>query len=187
MACNCSKCNPSGSCGCSDTALHTPCFYTECTVGNERCSEISCAECVSYCGTGFRIVSGNNIFQVNPGDRYDMILQKLSLMIVNGFGACNADNLHHAPYNLYAKNITNTAAAILWNNESSLSTGISIYYNTLTGTGPWILANSIPVAPAVLKYELKNLTPNTNYKIKLVSLYQNSPCDSVEILIKTLV
>lgn len=187
MSCHCSKCNPFKPCGCDDTALHSPCVYTDCGVGSERCDDIQCAECVSYCGTAFRIQSGNDIFQISTGDRFDMILQKLSLILINGFGTCNADNVHHAPYNVYAKNITNTGVVILWNNESTFTTGISVYYNTVVNPGPWVLANNTPVAPTVLKYDLKNLTPNTDYKIKLVSLYQNTPCDSVEILIKTLV
>jgi len=186
MACNCNKCNPNKPCGCDDSALHAPCSYTDCGVGSERCEDVQCAECVSYCGTSFRIVNGTNIFQISEGDRLDMILQKLSLILINGFGTCNADNVHHAPYNVYATNITNTGVTVLWNNESSLTTGISVYYDTVTSPSGWVLANSIPVAPTVLTYQLANLTPNTQYKIKLVSQYGTALCNSVEILIKTL-
>jgi hypothetical protein len=115
-----------------------------------------------------------------------MILQKLSLILINGFGPCNADNVHHAPYNVYATNITNTGVTILWNNESSLTTGISVYYDTVTSPSGWVLANSIPVAPTVLTYQLANLTPSTQYKIKLVSNDGTTLCNSVEILITTL-
>ena len=53
MACNCTKC--SSQCGCADTALTNACTYTDCSVGSERCSDVQCAECVSYCGTSFQI------------------------------------------------------------------------------------------------------------------------------------
>ena len=53
MACNCTKC--SSTCSCSDTALTNACTYTDCSVGSERCDDIQCAECVSYCGTSFQI------------------------------------------------------------------------------------------------------------------------------------
>ena len=52
MACNCTKC--SQNCGCADTALTNACTYTDCSVGSERCSDVQCAECVSYCGTSFQ-------------------------------------------------------------------------------------------------------------------------------------
>ena len=186
MSCNCNKCNPNKACGCNDTALHAPCSYTDCSVGSERCEDVQCAECVTYCGTSFQVVKGADVFQINEGDRLDMILQKLSLIMINGFGECNADNLHHAPYNVYATQITNTTATILWNAESSLTTGISVYYDTVIAPSGWTLANNIPVAPTVLTYQLTGLTPSTQYKIKLVSDNGISICESVEILITTL-
>ena len=186
MSCNCNKCNPKKACGCYDTALHAPCSYTDCSVGSERCEDVQCAECVTYCGTSFQVVKGADVFQINEGDRLDMILQKLSLIMINGFGECNADNLHHAPYNVYATQITNTTATILWNAESSLTTGISVYYDTVLSPSGWVLANSVPVAPTVLTYMLENLTPATQYKIKLTSTDGSEMCDSVEILITTL-
>lgn len=189
MACNCNKCNPNKPCGCADSALHTPCSYTDCSVGSERCEDIQCAECVSYCGTAFQVVEkqSGDIFKIDTGERLDMILQKLALMIVNGFGTCNADNVHHAPYNVYATNITKTTATILWNGESTLTTGISVYFDTVIAPSGWVLANTTPVAPTVLTYQLTGLAPSTQYKIKLVSNDGSTLCDSVEILITTLV
>jgi len=188
MSCNCSKCNPNKPCGCADSALSTPCSYTDCAIGSERCEDVQCAECVSYCGTSFQVVDEQteNIFQIQNGERLDMILQKLALMIVNGFGTCNAENLHHAPYNVYATNITNTTADILWNGESTLTTGISVYYDTVVAPTGWVLSNATPVAPTVLTYGLTGLTPSTQYKIKLVSNDGSELCESVQILITTL-
>lgn len=186
MACNCNKCNPNKPCGCADSALHAPCSYTDCSVGNERCEDVQCAECVSYCGTSFQIDSQNGLFKIEQGERLDMILQKLALMMVNGFGTCNAEDVHHAPYNVYATNITNTTVSIVWNGESTLTTGISVYYDTVVAPSGWTLANSTPVAPTVLTYQLTGLTPSTQYKIKLVSSDGSGTCESVEILITTL-
>lgn len=186
MSCNCNKCNPNKPCGCADSALHTPCTYTNCGVGSERCDDVQCAECVSYCGTSFQVERAGNIFKVESGERLDMILQKLALMVVNGFGACNADNVHHAPYNVYATGITNTTINLVWDGESSLTTGVSVYYNNYTTPGPWILANSTPVAPNVNTYQITMLAPNTTYKIKLVASNGTSTCDSVEIIVTTL-
>lgn len=188
MSCNCSKCNPNKPCGCADSALHTPCSYTDCSVGSERCDDIQCAECVSYCGTSFQVVQepSGNILKVETGERLDMILQKLALMIANGLGACNADNLHHAPYNVYATNITNTKVTVLWNGESTSTTGINVYYDTVAGPTNWVLANPTPIAPTVLTYQITGLTPSTPYRIKVVSTNGIISCTSVEILITTL-
>jgi len=187
MACNCNKCNPNKPCGCNDTALHTPCSYTDCSVGSERCEDVQCAECVSYCGTSFQIEKENvGLFKIETGERLDMILQKLSLMIVNGFGPCNAEDVHHAPYNLYAGDVTNTKITVIWNGESSLTTGISVYYDLAAAPVGWTLANAIPVAPTVLTYQVTDLAPSTQYKIKLVSSDGSAYCESVEILVTTL-
>jgi hypothetical protein len=190
MSCNCSKCNPNKPCGCADSALHTPCSYTDCSIGSERCDDVQCAECVSYCGTSFQVVfpgEGDLILKVEQGQRLDSIIQMFALMITNGLNTCNAYNVHHAPYNVYATNITNTKVDILWNGESPFTTGISVYYDTVIAPSGWILANTIPVAPTVLTYQLANLTPTTQYKIKLVSSDGVLVCESVEILITTLI
>lgn len=196
MACNCSKCNSNKPCGCADSALHTPCTYTNCGVGSERCEDIQPAECVSYTGTSFQLERAGYIFKIETGERLDLILQKLALTFINGFGPCNADNMHHAPYNFYAGAITNTTIDLIWNGESSLTTGISIYYIPYNNEGvstfislpepSWVLANSTPIAPNVNVYPLTGLAPNTSYKIKLVASDGNSTCESVVLLITTL-
>ena len=58
MACNCSNCN-TDPCGCQDHGLTTPCTYTNCATGNERCDDVQCTECVSYCGTSFQVVKNS--------------------------------------------------------------------------------------------------------------------------------
>lgn len=186
MACNCSKCNPNKPCGCADSALNTPCSYTDCSVGSERCDDIQCAECVSYCGTSFQIATQDGLIKIEQGERLDMILQKLALMIANGIGACTADDLLHAPYNVYATNITTTTLNVVWNGESTLTTGINVYYDLYAAPVGWTLANLTPIAPGVLNYNLTGLAPATTYKIKLEATDGVATCDSVEIIITTL-
>jgi len=187
MACECNKCNPTKNCGCADSPLNTPCSYTDCSVGSERCEDIQCAECVSYCGTSFQIGSSGLLIKIESGDRLDSIIQKLALLLSQGLGACTSDDLHHAPYNFYATLVTSTTLSLVWNGESSLTTGINVYVdNAVTPTG-WTLVNITPIAPTVLTYDVTLLTPATPYKFKLESTDAGmAACDSVEILITTL-
>ena len=182
MACNCNKCNPS-KCGCSDPAISNPCTYTDCSVGSERCSEVSCAECISYCGTSFQVGGVGQIIKIDTGERLDLIIQKLALMISQGVGVCTADDVHHAPYNLYAANITNNSAMILWNGESTLTTSIEVFIDDGTG-----FVSAGVVSPTVLQLALTGHVSATDYKVKLTSTDASAAtCDSVEILFTTLV
>ena len=127
MACKCNNCDPQKACGCTDSSLTTPCTYSDCSVGSERCADVQCAECVSYCGTSFEVESSGGFFiRVNTGERLDSIVQRLALMMSKGLGACTADNVHHAPYNVFATSITKDSAVIQWNDVSSLSTSFIV-------------------------------------------------------------
>lgn len=175
-------------CGCQDSALTTPCGYTDCSSGNERCEDLQCAECVSYCGTSFQAHFGAYTLQISSGERLDQILQKFALIFTQGLGACTADNLHHAPFNLYAQNITSSSVDVVWAGTSNLSVGYEIYYDTIVNPSGWTLANTSGLIPISMNvYTLTNLAPNTGYKIKIVSEDSGqNVCDSVEILIETL-
>jgi hypothetical protein len=182
MACNCNKCNPAKPCGCSDPAITNPCTYTDCSVGSERCVDVQCAECVSYCGTSFQIGATGQIIKIETGERLDSIVQKLALMISSGVGACTADDVHHAPYNVYAANITSNSAVILWNGESTLTTQIEVFVDSGSG---YVTAGT--VSPTVLQLALTGLVAATDYKVKLTSTDAGAAtCDSVEILFTTL-
>ena len=183
MACKCNKCDPQKACGCEDTALTTPCTYSDCSVGSERCADVQCAECVSYCGTSFEVqqVGGDAIIRIETGQRLDSIIQQLTLILVKGIGACTASNLHHAPYNVFATSITKNSAIIQWNNVSSLTSTFEVK-NATTG-----LALSTALASTVTSFTLTGLTPSTNYKIKVTSTDSlGATCDSVVIDFTTL-
>ena len=184
MACNCSNCN-TDPCGCQDHGLTTPCTYNNCATGNERCDDVQCTECVSYCGTSFQVVEGTNTLKVVTGERVDQIIQKFALMIANGFGAGNADNLHHAPYNVYAEAITDTSITVVWNGVSSLSDHLDVFVDS--GSGYSQAANTSDIATTSTKFVLTNLTPNTEHKIKVQSTDAGSATtDSVELIVSTL-
>ncbi len=182
MACNCTKCNP-GKCGCNDSALTNPCTYTDCSVGSERCEDIQCAECVSYCGTSFQIGNPGEIIKIETGERLDSIVQKFALMLSQGIGGCSADDQMHAPYNLYASDITNTTVTLLWDGESSLTTAVNVFYDS--GSGP-VLVNSVPIAPGVKTYTISGLTPATSYQFYLEANSGGAPCKSVVLLVETI-
>ncbi len=182
MACNCDKCNPTKNCGCKDTALTNPCTYTDCSVGSERCADIQCAECVSYCGTSFEVGAPGTVIKIETGDRLDSILQKFSMILTQGLGACTSDDLHHAPYNVYAANITNSGFTVVWNGESTASTQIDVQVDSGSG-----YASVGIVAPTVLQLAVTSLVADTEYRIKLVSTDAlAATCDSVVIIVRTL-
>ena len=188
MACNtCNNCGNSSPCGCKDHGLSTPCGYTDCGPGNERCDDIQCAECVSYCGTTFRLETEGGTLEIQQGERLDSIIQKLSLIIVNGLGACTATDVHHAPYNVYAQDISGTTATVVWSGTSSLTAALDIYYRVDSLTpGPWIQANTLAISPLVNTFTITNLAPGIKYVayIKSEDTLAN-PCDSVQIVFTT--
>ena len=184
MACNCTKC--SVKCSCSDTALTNACTYTDCSVGSERCDDIQCAECVSYCGTSFQIGDPSALLQITKGERLDSIIQKFAMMISNGLGACTSSDLQHDPYNVYAGVITSSTASVLWNGIWGSSTGINIYIDTQIAPGGWVLQNSTPIVTTINNYSITNLTASTAYKVKVVDNGNSAACKPIEILFSTL-
>lgn len=184
MACNCSKC--SSKCGCADTALTNPCTYTDCSVGSERCDDVQCAECVSYCGTSFQIGNPGSLLQISKGERLDSIIQKFAMILSNGLGACTSNDVQHDPFNVYAGVITSGTASVLWNGTWSGSTGVNIYYNTQIAPGAWILANPTPIVTTIFNYTITNLLASTAYKVKVVDAGNSGSCEPIEILFSTL-
>jgi len=186
MACNCNKCNTNKNCGCNDSALTTPCTYSDCSIGSERCEDVQCAECVSYCGTTFEVGNVNNLIKIESGERLDSIIQKFALILSQGLGPCTSDDLHHAPYNVFATDITDSSALIQWNNISTETVTFSVeYYDTSVGL-PWLVATT-GLLNTVSSYALSTLLPAKNYKVRIVSTDSLlSDCTSVVILFDTL-
>jgi len=184
MACNCTKC--SSKCSCADTALTNPCSYTDCSVGSERCDDIQCAACVSYCGTSFQIGDANAQIMIKSGDRLDAIIQKFAMIFANDLGSCTSEDTQHDPYNVFAGVITKSTANILWNGIYSNSTGVNIYFDTQVAPSGWTLANATPIVTTVTNYTITNLVASTAYKVKVVDNGISAGCKPIEILFSTL-
>ena len=183
MGCNCTKC--SSKCSCADTALTNPCTYTDCSVGSERCDDIQCAACVSYCGTSFQIGDTGAQIVITSGERLDSIIQKFAMILANGLGACTSDDVQHDPYNVYAGTVTSSTINVLWNGIYSNSTGINIFYDTQINPQGYVLANSTPIVTTVNNFTITNLVASTAYKIKVQDAGNSAACKPIEILIST--
>jgi hypothetical protein len=155
-------------------------------VGSERCDDIQCAECVSYCGTTFQIGDPSALLQITKGERLDSIIQKFAMILSNGLGACTSNDLQHDPYNVYAGVITASTASVLWNGIWSSSAGINIYINTQVAPGAWVLQNTVPIVTTINNYTITNLSASTAYKVKVVDSANSSSCKPIEILFSTL-
>jgi len=110
------------------------------------------------------------------------------MLLSQGLGSCTSNDLHHAPYNVFATNITNGSATIQWNNISTDTQNFLVqYYNVSVGT-PWLDAVALPGLPnTALSYELTTLLPATTYKVRIVSTDSlASNCISVVIMFDTL-
>jgi|TARA_R110000850_G_scaffold158654_1_gene282911 hypothetical protein len=155
-------------------------------VGSERCDDIQCAECVSYCGTTFQIGDAAALLQINKGERLDSIIQKFSMILANGLGACTSNDLQHDPYNVYAGVITASTASVLWNGIWSSSVGLNIYVDTQVSPGGWVLQNTVPIVTTINNYTITNLSASTAYKVKVVDSGNSAACKPIEILFSTL-
>jgi len=186
MACNCTKC--SQSCGCADTALTNACTYTDCSVGSERCSDVQCAECVSYCGTSFQIGPALTRITITKGERLDSIIQKYAMILSNGLGACTSTDVVHDPYNVYAGVITSSTANVIWDGIYSSSTGINIYVDTQINPSGWgtPVNGSTAIVTTISNYTITNLIASTAYKVKVQDAGIGAACEPIEILFSTL-
>ena len=184
MACNCTKC--SQKCGCADTAITNACTYTDCSVGSERCDDVQCASCVSYCGTSFQIGDASARIVITSGERLDSIIQKYAMILSNGLGSCTSSDLQHDPYNVYAGTVTNSTISVLWDGIYSNSTGVNIYIDTQVSPSGWVLQNANPIIVPTNNFTISNLVASTAYKIKVVDNGNSASCKPIEILISTL-
>jgi hypothetical protein len=184
MACNCTKC--SQKCSCADTAITNACTYTDCSTGSERCDDVQCASCVSYCGTSFQIGDPGSRIVITSGERLDSIIQKFSMILSNGLGTCTSNDIQHDPYNVYAGAVTGSTISVIWDGIWSNSTGLNVYIDEQITPVGWTLANPLgPIVPTVNNFTITNLTASTAYKVKVVDA-GNTGCKPIEILISTL-
>lgn len=184
MSCNCTKCEPN-KCGCSDAALTNPCTYTDCGPSGERCQESLGAECVVWTGATSEVINGSGEnFVISEGERLELILQRVMLVLADGLGACTSSTGFHAPWNLYFGTVTNNSIQILWAGEDPTTTSVSIEMDdAITPTG-WVSQGT--VTGGVFQFTVGSLVANTAYKFRLVADDGVTTCISVIIYKSTL-
>ena len=179
MACN--KCGhtKSSPCACNDHGLTTPCSFTNCTTST--CEEVYCYECVVDCFKnsgrqtnvwGAEIVDSTNSdpaneFSVHQGDSVLKILQKLALRVTDPAGPIVSAQLAITPVTI--DNVTSTSLKLNWGAPPSTVTSISIYQAAFGSTSYSLVTTLTTNLASTLSYDVTNLTPNTNYKYKLIS------------------
>ena len=188
---SCTKCK-STPCGCSDHGLITPCEPApDCSPGVETCDEITCAHCVSYCNDTFQIsdpANGDILFEITSGDRLDAILQKMALwMTQNGTPDCSTLIDNHAPLYVNVTNVTNTSAIVSWIGEAPDSLSFQVEYKLVTNPATILWTLSSTIGLGVGTGTITGLVPATQYLIRVGSVGPSQDCESVEILIETLI
>jgi hypothetical protein len=143
-----------GKCGCADTALITPpsTLDTIDCPNKELCPETFSGSCIVY--TGNNIVDTN----INYGDRYDIIVQKLALLILN------PDNINNAVPYLKVSEIGSTTATVTWK-DALCTTGYVVEHKLPTD----IAWTSSATLTNVTSYSLTGLLSNTVYQVRIMT------------------
>ena len=154
-------------CGCADTSQTMPCVYNDCRAkGAEKCEDLMCASCISYCADTFEASLGNTILQIASGDRLDRILQRMVLFITN------ASCVDSAPQLVSLGTITSTAVIVEWSGVPNAAT-VDVEYK-LPSSGGWTTAAS-SLNTSTVSHEVTGLVANTMYQFRVM----NGSCSSV--------
>lgn len=183
MSCNCKTCQTT-KCGCSDAPYTNPCSYTDCGPTGERCDDSIGAECVVWTGPTSEVISGGQNFVISEGERLELILQRVMLVLANGITNCTSSTGFHAPWNLYFGTITTTTIQIIWAGEDPTTTSISIEYDLAVNPTGWTTHGTI--TGGVYQYTVNNLQVNTAYKFRLTASDGSTTCTSVIVYKNTL-
>lgn len=163
-------------CGCTDVGLTTqsPCGHPDCP-NPEKCAETFSGECIVY--TGDTIVDVN----IQYGDRFNEIVQKLALMITNP-SCSQPDSTCQSVIGLMSTSITTTSVNIKWNSVPDVisysieyKTPASLTWNVISGISPITYPTQ----------SINGLLPNTEYQIKVNTMCSLTSCFSLTILIRT--
>lgn len=173
------KCGHTDECGCKDTALEIPANFSNDPAvcpDPEPCSELFDMACICY--NGPPIVD----LGINPGDRFDDILQILILGITNpgcilpGNACISALNVTTIPTVCTSNSIT-----VTWD-LSATAVNYQVEYKESTGS-TWLL---LPiVGPTVTQDTMGGLTPDTWYDIRVNAICASGNCYSLTMQIKT--
>lgn len=91
--------------------------------------------------------------------------------------------LTRKPSNLVVTSVTTTTASVIWDDAAEASDGLKLYLSTNGGT---TYTYNQTVAFGVETASITGLTPNTNYKIKLVAYKATNESDAITDSTKTL-
>jgi len=145
-------------------------------VGSERCEDIQCAECVSYCQETFSVTKSGNTLGVTEGERLDFVLQRFALFIQY------PDNWNKSILHLFRDTLTNSTVKLMWQGVPNGVTAIKVHQANAGGTYSLIAT----LSPFVTEYEVIGLTPGTNYQFKVAATVGGTDFDSVDLFITTL-
>jgi len=165
-------------CGCVDKGLttQTPCSQnTPDCPDPEQCAETFSGECIVY--TGDTIVDAN----IQYGDRFNEIVQKLTLMILNP-GCMDVSAACQSALGLMSIAITSTTATIKWN-AVPLATSYVLEYKEASSL-TWLLMPAVFPVPYPGQV-IGGLTPNTDYHVRVSTICPSGNCYSLTILIRT--
>lgn len=167
------NCGHRSKCGCEDVPMTTnnnPCTTNDCI--GDKCVETYCQQCISYCQDDMEFIVGNEELSIKRGERLDVVLQKMMVFFSNP--ACAKSTA----YGLKSHKIDCTSLTLTWEGDDSLSYSIVVENMDLGGS----VTTSVP--QGLYQYDLTNLTPDTNYRLSIIT--DSTTCESVRINIKTL-
>lgn len=143
-------------CGCGDKALTTPaaCNTTEECAG-EQCSELFDQECIVYTGPVMNAFIQGEDFIIAPGDRLDIILQKMLVAMK----ANDPDDIANAPYGLRFRNITSTGFNVTWVSPNGFD---HIIYIALVSP---VVNDSVAIPAGINTHTFTNLVSGGEYEI----------------------
>lgn len=172
-----SKCKTK-PCNCADQGLTTqpPCAQnTPDCPDPEQCAETFSGECIIY--TGDTIVDND----IQYGDRFNEIIQKLTLMILNPNCTDIASPCLSA-LGLMSTALTTTTASFKWD---AVTTALTYEFSYKEATAlVWTTIPAIPISAFPTRI-LTGLTANTDYHVRVTSVCATGACFSLTILIRT--
>lgn len=165
-------------CGCEDKGLttQTPCSQnTPDCPDPEQCAETFSGECIVY--TGDTIVDAD----IQYGDRFNEIVQKLTLMILNP-GCMTVGATCQSALGVMSIAITTTTASIKWD-AVPFATSYVVEYKKPTDLA-WLAMPAVFPTPYPSQ-AIGGLTPNTDYWVRVRTVCPLGSCYSLTILIRT--
>lgn len=174
---NCKKCKTK-KCGCTDKGLTTkpPCAQNTLNCPDpEACSETFSGECIRY--TGDTIVDND----IQYGDNFNEIIQKLSLMILNPT-CTDITSTCLSTLNVMSTSIGTTSITIKWD---TVPTALTFDFKYKLASS--LIWTTIPALPTTtLSQVVTGLVTNTDYHFRVDSNCSSGVCFSLTILVKTL-